>query len=394
MREGWESRPLGDVLRQIQRPVSVADLDLVPFAGVRWYAEGVYHRDDPLASTVKTKTLNRIVMGDIVYNRMWATKASFGVVGDDAAGCLVTNDFPIFEASEAVLPGFVGLLFQWRAFQTAAAAAATGTTERRRLHEIEFVKIRMPIPPLPDQRRIVDLIGALDDTRAAAQAALSASPYRQMLKALGDLYEPERLEDVVDRAFAGGTPSRQVGSYFDGRIPWLKSGEVENDHIVDSAEHINDVAMRSSSARLVPSGATVVAMYGQGDTKGRAGFVEAPVTTNQAVLALIPNVDRIHSRFLLHAVRSRTESLRSRAVGAAQPNLSKSLVLAETVPVPQDLRDQRRWADLLDAVRRVESDTQDEHLRLQAARSSLLTALLSGEHEIPESYDELMGAVS
>ena len=125
---------------------------------------------------------------------------------------------------------------------------------------------------------------------------------------------------------------------------------------------------------------------------GRAGFVESPVTTNQAVLALVPNVDRIHSRFLLHAVRSRTESLRSRAVGAAQPNLSKGLVLAETVPVPQEMRDQRRWADLLDAVRRVESDTEDEHLRLQAARSSLLTALLSGEHEIPESYDEFMGA--
>lgn len=262
------------------------------------------------------------------------------------------------------------------------------------LSQRALAAVSLVLPPLREQRRIVDLIGALDDTRAAAQAALSASPYRQMLKALGDLYEPERLEDVVDRAFAGGTPSRQVGSYFDGRIPWLKSGEVENDHIVDSAEHINDVAMRSSSARLVPSGATVVAMYGQGDTKGRAGFVEAPVTTNQAVLALIPNVDRIHSRFLLHAVRSRTESLRSRAVGAAQPNLSKSLVLAETVPVPQDLGDQRRWADLLDAVRRVESDTQDEHLRLQAARSSLLTALLSGEHEIPESYDELMGAVS
>lgn len=153
MREGWTTRPLGDVLRQLWRPVSVADIEVVPFAGVRWYAEGVYHRDDQPAVAVKTKMLNRIEKGDVVYNRMWATKASFGVVGDDAHGCLVTNDFPIFEATEAILAGFVALLFQWKPFQAAAAGAATGTTERRRLNEKEFVRLRMPIPPIPEQRR-------------------------------------------------------------------------------------------------------------------------------------------------------------------------------------------------------------------------------------------------
>jgi len=126
-------KKLGEVLTQVSRPVAVADLDSVPYAGVRWYAGGVYERDVVDASSVKGKTLSRIHTGDIVYNRMWATKASFGVAGKDVDGCLVTNDFPSFVTTGEALDRYVGLLFYDKAFQERASARATGTTERRRL---------------------------------------------------------------------------------------------------------------------------------------------------------------------------------------------------------------------------------------------------------------------
>lgn len=394
MREGWTLRPLGDVLRQVHRPVKVADIDVVPFAGVRWYAEGVYPRGDQPAASVKTKVLNRIERGDIVYNRMWATKASFGVVRDDAHGCLVTNDFPVFRAQDDLLPDFVALLFHWSVFQQAAAASATGTTERRRLNERHFAKLRVPIPSLREQRRIVDLVGALDSTIAAIARAGTRAVYEAALRAVADKFPAVPIGDVVDSAFAGGTPSRAEPEYFTGHIPWLKSGEVESDSIAETTEHISERALRSSAARLVPAGSTVVAMYGQGDTKGRAGFVVSPVATNQAVLALVPDTKRIDAKYLLHAVRSRTESLRRRAVGAAQPNLSKGLVLTELIPVPAELEEQIRWRDLLDSLRAAGSSQQAMGERLRRARSQMLCALLSREHEIPESYDELMEVAS
>ncbi len=183
MRNGWMLRPIGEVLRQVQRPVSVASVTVVPFAGVRWHAEGVYHRDDVPAADVKTKTLNRIEAGDVVYNRMWATKANFGVVREDAAGCLVTSDFPVFTATPEVLVDFL-VLSGWQPFQVAAASAATGTNERRRLSEREFVKLQLPLPPLAEQRRIVDLIGSLDDTIAADKSASSRSAYNATLAAM------------------------------------------------------------------------------------------------------------------------------------------------------------------------------------------------------------------
>src|SRR5690606_19048831 len=102
--------------------------------------------------------------GDVTYNRMWATKASFGLAHEDVDGCHVTNDFPIFEVDTAETSGeYIELVFQTSAFQNEAATRATGTTERRRLKQRDFLNIPVALPPLDEQRRIVDLIAAVDD---------------------------------------------------------------------------------------------------------------------------------------------------------------------------------------------------------------------------------------
>lgn len=101
-------------------------------------------------------------------------------------------------------------------------------------------------------------------------------------------------------------------------------------------------------------------------------------------------VETVQFSTVADTVRSRTESLRRRPVGAAQPNLSKGLVLTEPIPVPDDLDEQVQWRAMLDSVRDAELAQQATKARLGDLRSHLLAALLSGEHEIPESYDELM----
>ena len=118
MRDGWRETTLGVFLTEIARPVEVADLEEVRYAGVRWYTEGVYAREPVPASEVKTRALTLLREGDVTYNRMWATKASFGVAGADVDGCHVTNDFPIFEIDTSQTSGaFVELLFESPGFQ-------------------------------------------------------------------------------------------------------------------------------------------------------------------------------------------------------------------------------------------------------------------------------------
>ena len=156
---------LGDLLQPIERGVEVKDLDQVDFAGVRWYAEGVYRRPSVSADDVKTRKLNRIAEGDVTYNRMWATKAAFGVVGADVDGCLVTNDFPTFISRDGIDPVFFSLLFKTRAFQLAASALAKGSTERRRLNENDFLSIKVIVPEGHDLESLIEGMKRLEILR-------------------------------------------------------------------------------------------------------------------------------------------------------------------------------------------------------------------------------------
>ncbi|MET7631778.1 restriction endonuclease subunit S [Streptomyces sp. NPDC005499] len=171
----WQRTTLGQVMTQVSRAVRVKDLTEARYAGVRWYAGGVYDRETVPAEKIKGTTLYRIERDDIVYNRMWATKASFGVVKDEVDGCFVTNDFPAFTVNpEAILPEYVEAIFHTASFQSEAVGRAVGTTERRRLHARDFMNIAVVLPPLPIQERIVEVISAVDDQIAALAAEVEA----------------------------------------------------------------------------------------------------------------------------------------------------------------------------------------------------------------------------
>lgn len=92
--------------------------------------------------------------------------------------------------------------------------------------------------------------------------------------------EMKPVGQVLKLAKSGSTPSPKNASFYEGTVPWVKSGEVESDDVRTASESISEQALKSSSAWLVPEGSTLVAMYGQGNTKGKAGFVTAPVARN------------------------------------------------------------------------------------------------------------------
>lgn len=173
---------LGQLLEQVQRPVKVAELQEIPFGGVRLYAQGVYLRERAESSSVKTSKLNRIEKNDIVYNRMWATKAAFGVVEEEAAGCLVTNDFPTFIPRGQVSPQVFKRLFESKYFQREAARLAKGTTERRRLKEKDFLSIEVRLPDESTLERIMEQFVLLENLVAhAADSSTSVLALRQIL---------------------------------------------------------------------------------------------------------------------------------------------------------------------------------------------------------------------
>lgn len=144
---------------------------------------------------------------------------------------------------------------------------------------------------------------------------------------------------------SGGTPSRTNERYFGGTVPWVKSGELREAVITDTEEKLTDLGVKESSAKVVPQGSILVAMYGA--TVGRTAILGIDAATNQAVCSIRPNPDRADIKYLFHALQSKMEHFIGRAAGGAQPNISQGIIRETKIPLPP-LDEQRRIAAILD----------------------------------------------
>ena len=148
-------------------------------------------------------------------------------------------------------------------------------------------------------------------------------------------WEWKRLSEVA-KTTSGGTPSRNYPEYFLGDIPWIKSGELEDDYIFDSEEKITEEAFKKSSAKIFPRGTLLMAMYGA--TVGKLGILEVASATNQAICAILPKKkyenSLFNNRFLFYYLKSIRNKIINRSYGAAQPNISQALIKGIYIPIP------------------------------------------------------------
>lgn len=396
MRDGWRETTLGVFLTEIARPVEVADLEEVRYAGVRWYTEGVYAREPVPASEVKTRALTLLREGDVTYNRMWATKASFGVAGADVDGCHVTNDFPIFEIDTSQTSGaFVELLFESPGFQPEAAARATGTTERRRLKQRDFLDIPVTLPPVWEQRRIVDLIAAVDDAVEAAEGEGSSATAAKMSIADGVVGDATPLGDVLSDIVAGASPAALPRPPRHDEVGVLKVSAIGDDrfHEEESKALAGSVQM-PDRAHVQAGDLLMTRASGAIDRVGVTCVVESTVGNlflSDKTFRLVPDRRKTTGDWLNTMLRTRgaRAQIAALATGSDMRNLAQARVRMISLPMP-DVTTQERQAAAFAGLSRVADAARETAHALRTLRSNLLTVLLSGEHEIPASYDALL----
>lgn len=137
---------------------------------------------------------------------------------------------------------------------------------------------------------------------------------------------------------AGATPSRQHPEYYEGNIPWLKTGDLNDGYIVDIPEFIGEIALEKTSLRLNPVGSVLMAMYGA--TIGKLGILEIEATTNQACCACIP-YSCVMNKYLFYYLMSQRRNYIKMGAGGAQPNISKEKIVISLIPLPP-LEEQHR----------------------------------------------------
>lgn len=149
----------------------------------------------------------------------------------------------------------------------------------------------------------------------------------------------EPISDICDTT-SGGTPSRKAQEYYqNGTIPWVKSGELENNIILDTEEYITEEALANSSAKIFPAGTLLIALYGA--TIGKLAFLGIPAATNQAVCAIFEN-KKVSLKYLYYYLLFKRSDLVKQGIGGAQPNISQAILKKLIIPYPVSISDQER----------------------------------------------------
>ena len=148
------------------------------------------------------------------------------------------------------------------------------------------------------------------------------------------VYYPYLPVGNFTKVISGGTPNRKKDEYWKrGNIPWIKTTELQNDVIKKTEECITEVGLKESSAKIVPIGTVLVAMYGQGKTRGKTAYLDIEACTNQACACILPS-QNVNSKYLWKYFELSYEKLRSLAQGAGQPNLNGNMIKDFPVLIP------------------------------------------------------------
>ena len=239
------------------------------------------------------------------------------------------------------------------------------------------------LPPLPEQKKIAEILSGIDEVIAI---------YEKQVTTLANILDALMQEEIVMNksskrikirdaclAQAGGTPDRTQKGYYEGNVPWVKSGEVRGDDIFQTDEYISETAVDCSSAKIVPSGSVLVAMYGA--TAGQTARLRIDATTNQAVLSLNSNTRELSNDYLYYSVTAFKNQLLLACQGSGQPNLSSGLIKDLEIPLPEP-QVQRQISSALDSVRHRISALRSKINSTKSLKSSTSADLLSGRKRV------------
>ena len=178
-----------------------------------------------------------------------------------------------------------------------------------------------------------------------------------------------RLNDLGDWG-AGATPLRGRHDYYNGKIPWFKSGELISDYISDSEEYVTELALKETSLRYNKPGDVLIAMYGA--TIGKCSILKIQATTNQAVCACTP-YHGFANKYLLTLLKAYKNRFVGMGAGGAQPNISREKIIATVIALPPLAEQQRIVAKIdelmvqCDILKSKISETQTTQVQLADA---------------------------
>ncbi len=205
------------------------------------------------------------------------------------------------------------------------------------------------VPQDPNEEKACELLQhiANEQIRLAMTTGKKAKPQPPVVCAAGPFELPDSWVwttiESISSVGTGTTPSRTNPAYFNPPlIPWVTSGETRNSYIRTTAERVSALALEETNLTMYPVGTLIVAMYGQGKTRGQVSELEIEAATNQACAAIVPVLPNVEMRkYIKLFFKKIYDEIREEAAGGAQPNLNVGKIKSTLISLPPLAEQQR-----------------------------------------------------
>ncbi|GAB1622367.1 hypothetical protein AAOGI_24170 [Agarivorans albus] len=338
---------IGDFLTRNRNTTEIEDEVEYRRVTVKLYSKGVTQRDSLKGKNIGTKRQFLISPGQFIMSKIDARNGAFGIVPDKLDGAIVTADFLSYNIEEKkISPRFLHLLTTTNQFIRFCQNSSSGTTGRQRVKESEFLDIRIPLPDLQTQNRLVDAYDentrfALDHENKADEMKKSVEQY--LYAELGVEYTPRKImeknnilqfvqyseitkwslnhilksqmysfrsctygvvsfESVLLRFDGGKTPSKSnIDFWENGSICWTSPKDFKGLYLTDSEDKITDAAINSGGVKLFPKG-TILAVFRSGILRRAfpVMLTETETAINQDLKALTVDTSRVETLFFFY----------------------------------------------------------------------------------------------
>lgn len=337
---------LGDYIREVD--VRNRDLKVKELLGVSVSKEFI----PSIANTIGTdmSSYKIVKIRQFVYIEDTSRRGDKIAIAllQDMKEAIVSSIYKVFEVKkqQELLPEYLMMWFRRPEFDRYARFKSHGSAREIFSWE-EMCDVELPIPPIDQQQKIVAEYNAiqqrikLNEQLIVKLEETAQAIYRKMFvdgidkNNLSEGWKLGTIKDFCKEITSGGTPSRTHNEYWNSKdYRWLKTGEVQNNIVLDTEEYISAKGLKNSSAKIIPSGTITMAMYG-GGTVSNVAYLNCETTTNQACCNMICN-NKMDAAYLYFHLRYKQNEIKRLANGGAQENLSQELISQQPIYILKD----------------------------------------------------------
>ncbi len=400
----WEEKRLGtqgDFLSSLTgksaKDFDTGDAKFIPYMNV-FSNSFTDVRDLRAVNVTEGESQNAVVQGDVFFTVSSETPEEAGmssVLLEEIKNCYLNSFCALFRFDDHRPPNlvFLGYFLRSELVRGHLSRGAQGAT-RYNISKAVFRELPLLLPLPPEQQKIADCLSSLDALIAAQSDKLDALKthkkglMQQLFPREGEtvprLRFPEFLEagewnvatlNDISKIASGGTPNRSKAEYWNGDIPWVSTSLVDFNMIEQANKYITQFGLDNSSAKIFPEGTILMAMYGQGKTRGKVAVLGIDAAINQACAAISVNNGML-SEFVFQNLAGRYEEIRDLSNQGGQENLSAALIKMIPFSYPDvESGEQQKIADCLSSLDALITAQADKLDALKTHKKGLMQQL-------------------